>query len=233
MPRMIEISGQIGNGMWDYNVLDLGGAVLPPVRVERVASIGQHGFDAHALQFSTLTGTYLETAAHMIEGRPTIDQILLQDFIKPAKIMRLPNVGPRTLIRLDDLRRHAPRLEPGDALLIDTGWGKCWNQPDYISHAPAFAEATLEWFIEQPFSILGLDTPVMECHWGAETGVADEAGPLLVPLYQRDMLLLAPLVNLDQISQLEGTLIAFPLNIVGVCSTPCRAIFVEGTGLFT
>jgi kynurenine formamidase len=161
MPRMIEISGQIGNGMWDYNVLDLGGAVLPPVRVERVASIGQHGFDAHALQFSTLTGTYLETAAHMIEGRPTIDQILLQDFIKPAKIMRLPNVGPRTLIRLDDLRRHAPRLEPGDALLL------------------------------------------------------------------------APLVNLDQISQLEGTLIAFPLNIVGVCSTPCRAIFVEGTGLFT
>jgi kynurenine formamidase len=231
MPRLVEISGQIANRMWDYNVLDLNGAVLPSVRVEQVASIGQHGFDAHAIQFSTLTATYLETAAHMIEGRPTIDQIPLQEFIKPAKLMRLPNGGPRTLIRLDDLRRHAPHVEPGDALLIDTGWGAHWNQPDYISHAPAFARATLDWFLEQPFSILGLDTPVMECRWGQETGVASEAGPLLVPLYQREMLLLAPLVNLDQITQPEGTLIAFPLNIVGVCSTPCRAVFMEGVRL--
>jgi len=229
MARIIEISGQIDNGLWDYNQLDLGGAVLPAVNVERVASVGQYGFDAHSLHFSTLTGTYVETAAHMIEGRPTIDQIPVTDLIRPAKILRLPTADPYTLIRPDDLRRHAPVIEPGDALLIDTGWGARWNQPGYVTEAPAFARSTLEWFYAQPFSILGLDTPVMECYWGAKTGVAGEAGELLTPLYERGMILLAPLVNLNQVQKREGTLIAFPLNIVGVCSTPCRAVFVEGS----
>jgi len=228
MTRIVEISGQIDNGMWDYSALDLNGAVMPPTHIESIASIARNGFDAHELRLSPLTGTYVETAAHLIEGRPTIDQVPVQDFIRPAKIMRLPTANPRTLIRVDDLKRHDPGIEEGDALLIDTGWGTHWNQPDYISHAPAFAGSTLQWFLEQPFSFLGLDTPVMECRWAAEEGVADEAGPLLAPIYERGMLLLAPLAHLSEVQVLEGTLIAFPLNIVGVCSTPCRAIFVEG-----
>ncbi len=228
MPRMIEISGQLTSGMWDYNILDLGGAVLPPVTVSPVASIPSNGFDAHGLQFSTLTGTYVETAAHVIEGSATLDQIPLEQLIRPARIMRLPAADPYTLIRVDDLRRHDPGVEPGDALLIETGWGRRWNQPGYVTEAPAFAASTLEWLLEQPFSILGLDTPVMECQWGGKMGVAAEAGKLLIPLYERGMILIAPLINLHQATQLTGTLIAFPLNVVGVCGAPCRAVFVEG-----
>jgi arylformamidase len=229
MSNAIEISGQLTQGLWDYNTIDLNGAVLPSVNIQRVASIAQHGFDAHELRLSTLSGTYVETAAHLIEGRPTIDQIPVSDLIRPARIMRLPIAKPYTLYRAGDLVRHDPGVRPGEALLIDTGWSLHWNQPGYVSEAPAFARSTLEWFLQQPFSILGLDTPVMECHWGDQVGVADETGKLLEPLYQRGMILLAPLVNLNRIDQLSGTLIAFPLNIVGVCSAPCRAVFFEGT----
>lgn len=224
---MIEISGQIANGMWNYGALDLNGAKLAPANIRHVASIVEHGFDAHDLQLSTLTGTYLETSAHLVEGGPTIADVPIRELIRPARVMRLPNIGPRSLIRVDDLRKADPGLQPGEALLIDTGWYSHWNHPDYVTHAPAFAASTLAWFKEQPFSILGVDTPVMECLWGEETGVSAEAGPLLAPLYERGMLLLAPLVNLNQIVRPTGTLIAFPLNIVGVCSTPCRAVFIE------
>lgn len=228
MPTMIEISGQLANGMWDYNTIDLNGAVLSPVSIRQAATIQHHGFDAHELHLSTLSGTYLETAAHLVEGRRTLDQIALSELIRPARIMRLPVARPYTLIRPDDLRQHDPGLKPGEALLIDTGWGSHWNQPGYVTEAPAFAGSTLEWFRSQQFSILGLDTPVMECRWGEKVGVADEAGPLLRPLYEREMLLLAPLVNLNRIKGDFGTLIVFPLNVVGVCSAPCRAVVVEG-----
>ncbi len=216
MARIIEVSGKIEDGMWDYNGLDLRGAVLPAVRVEPVATIAQNGFDAHALALTTLTGTYLETAAHLISGRHTLDQVPVERLIQPAHLMRLPYVQPGAMIELPELVQNDPHLRPGEALIIDTGWWRNWNQPGYVSNSPHFAETTLEWLLDQPFSILGLDTPV-----------ADRAGEILLPLFEKGMLMAAPLVNLGGILANTGTLIVLPLHVVGVCSAPCRAVFVE------
>lgn len=228
MAALIEISGRLAPGLWDYNALDVGDVVFPPVTVERVASIHTDGFDAHGIQLNTLSGTYTETAAHLIESAPTVDTLELTDLIRPAKLLRLSGIGAHGLIEPEQLAEAAPQLEPGDALLIDTGWGRQWNQPGYVTNAPAFSVRTLDWLLAQPFSILGLDTPVMECQWCQQAGRVQDAGELLLPLYERGMVLLAPLVNLDRISVPAGTLIAMPLRLAGVCATPCRAAFVEG-----
>lgn len=227
MARVIEISGPIRPDMWDYNALDLNGATLPAVSVRRRASISEHGFDAHEITVSTLTATYTETAAHLIEGARTLDRVAIHELIRPARLMRLPGVGPRTLIRRGDLEAHDPGLGRGDALIIDTGWGSRWDQPGYVRDAPAFAASTLEWFTGQPFSILILDTPVMECLWCREENHAQEQGDLLAPLYELGMLLVAPVVNLDQIQQPTGTVISLPLAVEGVCSAPSRVLYIE------
>lgn len=225
---VVEISGLLEPGLWDYNVLDLGDAVLPPVAVERVASVAVDGFDAHRMRFSSLSGTYTETAAHLIDGAPTVDALELVDLIKPAKILRLGDLGPRALIGPEQLEAAAPVLSAGDALIIDTGWGSRWNEPGYVVDAPAFSVKTLPWLLSQPFSILALDTPVMECQWCESEGRATDAGELLRPLYERGMVLLAPVVNLHRIDALSGTLITMPLRVAGVCAAPCRAAFVPG-----
>jgi len=225
--RVIEISGPITHGMWDYNSLDLGGATLPAVSVTPRASIPQYGFDAHEITVSTLTATYTETAAHMIEGAPTLDQVPITELIRPARLMRLPAAGPRTLITRDQLDAHNPGIADGDALVIDTGWGARWDQSGYVTDAPAFAASTLDWFLAQPFSVLVLDTPVMECLWCAEAGMGDQQGDLLKPLYERGMLLVAPVVNLGEIERPTGTLISLPMAVEGVCSAPSRVLYVE------
>jgi kynurenine formamidase len=223
MPAIIEISGELEPGLWDYNGLDLGGAHMPPFTVTRIASIAEHGFDAHSISLSTLSGTYTETGAHLIAEAPTVDQLAVRDLIRPAKILRLGELGPRSLIRAAELERADPGVQPGEALIIDTGWGMRWNTPGYVSDAPAFSATTLEWFLAQPFSILALDTPVMECQW---CGPGD-AGELLRPLYERGMILIAPVVKLDQIKASSGTLISLPLPVKGVASVPGRVVFVE------
>jgi kynurenine formamidase len=229
MPRIHEISGPISHAMWDYNVLDPSGGVLPPVAILPAATIASQGYDAHSLQLTTLSGTYVETAAHLFPGRRTLNEVPLDELLRPAKVLHLPPADPRTLIHAAHLAAHAPHLLPGDALLIATGWGAHWNQPDYISHCPSFASDALAWLQAQPFSILGVDTPCIDCNWAKAAGREDEAGPVLKPLYQhREMLLLAPLVHLEDIHSDHGRLIALPLNITGVCSAPCRAIFIEG-----
>jgi kynurenine formamidase len=226
---IVEISGRLKPGLWDYNVLDLGDVRLPGVVVERVADVPTDGFDAHEIGFNTLSGTYTETAAHMIEGSPTLDMIGIDQLIRPAKVMRLGDLGPRSLVTLDQLEAAAVELDEGDALIIDTGWGSRWDQPGYVLDAPAFSVTTLEWFLAQPFSILAVDTPVMECQWCAAEGRPADGGELLKPLYERGMLLLAPVVNLDRISVDHGTLMTLPLSIEGVCSAPSRALFLPGT----
>ncbi len=218
MTRIVEISGKIEDGMWDYNSLDLGGAVLPMIRVQPVATIAQNGFDAHSLSFTTLTGTYLETAAHLISGRPTLDQIPAERMIRPVRIMRLPYLQPSAVIELPELIQNDPHIKPREALIIDTGWWRYWNQPGYIEKSPHFSETTLEWLLCQPFSILGLDVPV-----------ADRAGEILLPLFEKGVMLAAPLVNLGSVRVRTGRLIVLPILVAGVCSAPCRAVFMEST----
>lgn len=227
MPRIVELSGPLTPGQWDYNVLELSGAEMPAVQALEVATIARNGFSAHELRMSTLSGTYTETSAHLLQDGPSVDALDLRELIRPAKIMRLPEMGPRGLVEPEHLERHAVEIDPGDALLIDTGWGPRWDQPGYVRDAPAFSVRTLDWLVAQPFSILGLDTPVMECQWCAAEGRDDDAGALLEPLYRRGMVLLAPLVNLELVHAASGTLMTFPLRMQGVCAAPSRTVFVE------
>jgi kynurenine formamidase len=50
---------------------------------------------------------------------------------------------------------------------------------------------------------------------------------MLLPVFKKGMLLLAPLVNLERVQAARGELMAFPLRVEGVSGAPCRAFFRE------
>ena len=50
---------------------------------------------------------------------------------------------------------------------------------------------------------------------------------LLKELFARDILLLAPLVNVEGIRATRGTLVCLPIKLKGTSGAPCRAIFME------
>jgi kynurenine formamidase len=223
--------------MWDYNQLDLEGVVLPPVAVQPVTTLAKQGYSIHSLQLTSLTGAYVETAAHMVAGAPLLQDIGVEKLVRPAKILRLPSAEPYTLFRAADFEANDPGIDDGDALIIDTGWGRRWGAAEYLTKAPAFAEDTLEWLVEQPYSILATDTPVAECLWWdkVDPPLESEKGQaVLMDLYKRrpdNIILVAPLVNLHQIEGPAGTLIALPINTPVTPAAPCRAIFIEGVQL--
>ena len=69
----------------------------------------------------------------------------------------------------------------------------------------------------QPISLLGVDVPCIEAYWStAESG--EKAGTVLIPLFQKGILLLGPLVNLDIVRAERGELVALPLKVDGVWS---------------
>jgi kynurenine formamidase len=226
MSRIIDLSGPLYNGMWSYNALSTLGTRLTDFHVEQIAALPNQGFEAFDYALSSITGTYLENAGHMLAGIPPLHSVDLSNFIRPAVVCHVPAKGPDEVIHGSELAAHCPALQPGDALLIECGWGVRWESPDYVVHGPGFHHDCLPWFLDQPFSMLGVDVPCIETARSRPDGT-EAAGNMLTPLFERGLLLLAPLVNLETIKSERGELIALPLNIRGVSGAPCRAIFRE------
>ena len=227
MSQWIDLSGPLFNGMWSYN--SLGGLPRPQAEyhVEKDFHIAEVGFESLKYAVSSLSGTYLETAGHLTEGAPALTDFTLADFIRPAVVCHLPRKGARELIRRAELEAHCPPVRKGDALLIECGWGAQWRSPNFVTDGPAYHPDCRRWLIEQPFSILGVDIPCIQAPYPVPDGSAYE-GNVLLPIFEKGVLLLAPLVNLDRVRVERGELIALPMHAEGVSGSPCRAIFREG-----
>ena len=110
----------------------------------------------------------------------------------------------------------ADEIEPGDAILVGTGWGKHWMEPCYLDASPYFTYDAMKYLVEKKPFLLGTDFARWENF---------ETPQNLFPLfYAGDILMLAPVVNLEQISAACGKLTALPLNIPGTSCIPCRAV---------
>jgi arylformamidase len=226
MARWIDLSGPLFNGMWSYNVLAGADPHLPEFEAEKTTTVGKIGWESFGFVMSSLSGTYLETAAHLTEGGPVLDDFGLDRCIRPAVVCHLPRKRAREIVRRAELEAHCPPVQPGDALLFECGWGAQWRSPNFVVDGPSFHPDTLPWLLEQPFSLLGGDVPCLQASYPLPDGARYE-GNILLPMFRKGILLLAPLINLDTIHSPRGELIALPLKVEGVSGAPCRAIFRE------
>lgn len=226
MCTLTDLSGPLFEGMWSYNALPNLDVRIPEFEVEQATRIDRTGFESFRFSMSSTTGTYLETSAHVIAGDPGLDQLTPSDFFRPAVVCHVPRKGARQLIRGAELEAHCPPVEEGDGLLIECGWGAQWRSPNYVLDGPSFHPDCLPFLLEQPFSLLGVDVPCIQSPWPLPGGLQYE-GNMLLPVFQRGVLLLAPLINLDKVRAARGELMAFPLRIEGVNGAPCRALFRE------
>jgi len=202
------------------------GTRVPDLQVAPVATRQVQGFEAFALSLSTVTGTYIETGGHMLPDMPELSDLDISTFVRPAVVCHVRRKAPQELIQLSELEACCPPVKEGDALLIECGWGAQWRSPTYVTDSPAFSVDCLPWLLDQPFSVLGVDVPCIENARSRPDG-SEQTGSMLLPLFQRGMLLLAPLVNLDIVQKPRGELIALPLPVEQVSGAPCRAIFIE------
>ena len=122
-------------------------------------------------------------------------------------------------ITLDELVSLNIKPEPGSAILMRTGWDRMWDKPNFVKESPHFTKEAMEWLLDKNPSIIGGDIPCFDDPQNSEG--------LVKMLFEKGALILAPLVNLDEITKTKVQLIALPPKIEEVCACPCRAIVVE------
>lgn len=222
MGQLTDITGKLEPGMWDYRVFPGFEDLIPPFSAETMGTLDTFGFFGSRFTLSSITGTYLEASSHVLADGRHLSSYSVADFVRPVKILRLGALAPDTLIDGDMLAAAAPQIEEGDALIIDTGWYRQWNAPGFVENCPKMVPSALSWIIDQPIALLGVDVPAIEAAWSDEDDAAK--GGLLTQLFARGTLLVAPVVNLDQVGADHGRLIALPLPVVGTSGAPVRAI---------
>jgi kynurenine formamidase len=225
MKNVIDLSGPMQNGLWGYHELPGLEGIVPHVEVETIATVKEDGFFSSRVVLSTISASYVEAGSHIIENAKNLDEYPPERFIRPAKIVRLPVQKPKARIGSALLKEHTPEIESGDALIIDTGWGRMWNKPGYVLQCPNLLGEALEWVLEKDISIFAVDIPCIEASWSEND--EETKGGLLAEIFGREILLTAPLVNLERVKNHTGTLICPPLSIKGTSGAPARIVFVE------
>lgn len=180
----------------------------------------QDGLQASAMSMSCHTGTHLDAPRHFCANGSTIDQLPVGRLIGPAFVADLtwtPGQGRF----LDPRDADLSAMQPGDMLLLATGWDNRAGSELYYHDIPLFSPGSSHWLIQQGIPVLGLDLPTV-----VETGEPGDPGdPAMMhrQLLGHDIIIIESLARLTPLAGKRIWLHAVPLRLVGSDGSPIRA----------
>jgi kynurenine formamidase len=151
---------------------------FPGVTIERGSFHALHGTLTQRFSTTMHASTHVNAPLHLVAGGDPIGAVPLDRFFGRGVVVQLemPKWGviePEHLIDAD------PGIEPGDIVLINTGWHRRFaDNQAYYAHAPGLGEAAARWLIERGVKLVGMDTPAIDHPLATSLG-PQRGGPLL------------------------------------------------------
>ncbi len=141
---------------------------------------------------------------------------------------RLP---PNYLVERDELVAAAERqgvaVRPGDVLLVRTGWGAAWRDPDYITGG-GMARSCGEWAARQAVFAVGADNMSWDLP-GYVDPVLGHTLPNHTLLLVRAGILIFENLQLDELAETgarEFAFVSLPLKLAGATGSPTRPVAI-------
>jgi len=223
--KIIDASGPIYNGMWSY------GPPYPEFDMVEIDNPEWVDFTAYSQEFrglSTVTGTYIDGAAHALgleKSYPISDIPVERLFGIDAHVLRfdlskLKKEGKRPCVTLEDVRKSEEEEIPdGAAIIFATGWGKHWRKDDYLKSSWFLRKDAVEYLVSKKPSLFAADTPYFDNVENMQ-GIWDL-------IFGNDVLIVAPLINIEKISGYKVKLYISPLKVLDTTGLPCRVMITE------
>ena len=144
----------------------------------------------------------------------------IDSYVLKFDLNKLSKEGNRPYITLEGIKKPEKENIPnGSNIILATGWGKHWDSSDFLTHDWFLKKDAAEYIVSKKPFMLGMDTPSID-------NVDNEQG--LWPLiFGNDIYIIAPLVNIENISKFKVKLYVCPLNTLNTTGLPCRVIIVE------
>ena len=213
-----------------------------PFRLEKVADgMTDKGYyyAANNLALAEHGGTHLDAPAHFAKGQWRVDEIPLDRLMGEAVVVDVAaacEAQPDYQVTIEDLQRWEQvngRIPEGALLLLRTGYSQRW--PDaarYLGtaergadavpklHFPGLHPDAARWIASsRPIKALGIDTASID--YGQSTVFETHR-----ILYERNILGLENLTNLDRLPARGAWVLALPMKIGGGSGAPVRAVAI-------
>jgi kynurenine formamidase len=131
----------------------------------------------------------------------------------------LPDTYEITVRDLQDaiVRQQVMPPQPGDAVLINTGWSRLWGKDNarYVRTNPGIGVAAAEWLVKQDPMLVGADNWSVEVMPGPDPQANQPVHQLMLPVYGVHLLENMRLDDLAAKRVYEFALIVQPLKIQG------------------
>lgn len=174
---------------------------------------------ATAVSIPTHVGTHLEAPRHLHEDGKTIDEYPADRWLSRGQVCE---VAAEPLERIDVDRIDPPaEPEPGDALLLRTGWEEHVGEDRYFEQPYLSAEAAA-WIAEAGFGWVGVDSPSPEMPVGLREEPFDY--PVHATLLENDVPIAEHVTNLAAVAGEVVDVVALPLRYVGSDGAHARIV---------
>jgi arylformamidase len=186
----------------------------PILQIAPHNTIEKNRCNVSQLAMGSHQGTHLDALYHFIPDGKRIDDMPLEWFYGPARVLRLPKKA-REEITIADLRPFEVHLVPGARILYETGWHREYGQPNYFTDFPSLTQEAASYLADRRIRLLGMDTPTpsrdyYEVHH-------------LLQQKPAEIVIVESLANLDALPD-EFVFIGFPLPFAGGDGSPIRAV---------
>jgi kynurenine formamidase len=202
----------------------VGGDLRPPVFRQAPAGHAPPGVTILITKFELAShaGTHVDAPRHFDPAGRALDELPLEAFCGPAVVSLVTRAAGEPVTRAD-IEAGGPPPEPGDMVIIRTGWGRHYAASDaeaYRDH-PYLDEQAATWMAALGVKLLGMDTMSPEL-----------PGPRRPPGYPLPVhqillgaeVLIAENLNLEQAEPGRYEVFAFPLSIISGDGAPARIV---------
>jgi arylformamidase len=194
--------------------------MFPQPRIRQINTMPESPANVTEIQMVAHHGTHVDAPRHFLMDGPTFDEIPLDRLYGPGVVWRIEK-GAYGVIEPADLEAARPRIQPGDILLLDTGWAQYVNTEHYEAH-PSLNAASAQWLVDHGVKLLGVDfsTPDLTAHKRPD----GFGWPVHKILLSHGVLVAEHVTNLRALSDQRVEVLFLALPLAGSDGAPARAL---------
>lgn len=209
------------------HIIDLSLTMRPHMRGiawDTAHTLAENGWNARTLHLYSHATTHMDAPRHFFQRGQSIEHLDLAKCVGPAWVIDVGLLEPRELITLAHLGDFTERIEPGDRVLLRSGWSTRVDSLTYRDELPRISLELAQFFAERLIALLGVEPPSV-----AAVDDMEEITAVHQTLLQAGIVIVEGLTNLESLREERVFFTALPLKIEGGDGTPVRAIAIEGS----
>ncbi len=97
------------------------------------------------------TGTHVDPPNSRVEGGISLDKFPLENCYGTGVVLDFRYMKKWQNITAEDFEKAKPKVQPGDFVVVNTGWHHYWMVKDYVyyNHYPGLVPSGAEWLVKK------------------------------------------------------------------------------------